>query len=369
MRTVILLAVVSVVALAQNAPAPNPGATVKSPEIQSDGSVTFRIYAPAAKEVALRGEWMTGNRPLPLVKSENGVWSVTTDPLRPDLYNYMFDVDGVVVADPKNGLVKTGLNIAASSLVDVPGPEAAFHALKPVPHGTVHIEWYMSKAIDGMRRMHVYTPPGYDTGTARYPVLYLLHGGGDTDVGWIEVGRANLILDNLLAEGKIKPMIVVMPNGHVVIDPALRSHNTEKFSNDLLGDVIPLVERKYRAAPGRDGRALAGLSMGGMQALEIGLENIDKFSHLGVFSAGVSNAADFQKRHAEVLADTAKLNRDLKLFWIAIGKSDFLYKNNQTLLSELDTCNVRHTYRESEGGHTWTNWRLYLSEFAPRLFR
>jgi enterochelin esterase family protein len=342
---------------------------VKSPEIQPDRRVTFRLYAPATRAVTLRGEWMTDNKPVALVKADDGVWSFTTEPLRPDLYNYRFNVDGLNVADPQNALVKTGRNVAASSLLDIPGPEAAFHALRPVPHGTVHIEWYMSKAVDSIRRMHVYTPPGYEAGAARYPVLYLLHGAGDDDVGWTEVGRANLILDNLLADGRTKPMIVVMPDGHAVNDPAMRAHNTEKFEADLIGDIIPLVERKYRAAPGRDNRALAGLSMGGMQTLEIGLRNVDKFAALGVFSAGVANAAAFQKRHADVLADPAKLNRHLKLFWIGIGKSDFLYKSNQTLLTELDTRNIRHVYRESEGGHVWYNWRLYLSEFAPQLFR
>jgi len=350
-------------------PPPTPNSTLKSPEVNPNKSVTFRIYAPEAKVVQMRGDWMTDPPVQKLTREDNGVWTVTAGPLRPDLYTYFFLVDGVQVLDPKNNLVKTGLSSSSESMVDIPGDESAFHALRPVPHGSLHVEWYMSKATDGMRRLHVYTPPGYDSGSSRYPVLYLLHGGGDTDAGWTEVGRANFILDNLLAEKKAKPMIIVMPDGHPIKDPAQRSRSLEVFSKDLIGDVLPLIEKKYRTAPGRENRALAGLSMGGMQTLEVGLSNVDKFSYLGVFSAGVRDPAEFEKAHGDVLSDAKKTNQDLRLFWVAIGKTDFLYKNNQTLLASLDAHNVRHVYRESDGGHVWWNWRIYLSEFAPQLFR
>jgi len=371
-----LILVCCAFAQAPNPPAPNPAANVRSPEIHPDGKITFRLYAPKVTEVSMRGEWMPGSDRAALVKDETGVWSVTLTPPKADLYSYSFQVDGVTIIDPRNPAVKLGATSSTTSLVEMPGEAAAFHAIQNVPHGTVHIHHYMSKATGTMRRVHVYTPPGYEgDAKAKYPVLYLLHGSGDTDAEWSYLGRAGIILDNLAVKGKVKPMLIVMPDGHPVksTDPSARNQNTARFSEDLLGDVIPLVEKTYRVSTSREHRALAGLSMGGMQTLSVGLANLDKFSHLGVFSAGAggreANASAFETAHAAVLGNAAKTNKQLRLFWIACGKADFLRPSVEALLGSLNQHGIKHTWRESEGGHTWTNWRVYLSEFAPLLFQ
>lgn len=324
----------------------------------------------------MRGEWMEGAGRLPLVKNEQGVWSLTVGPLPADLYSYSFQVDGLQVVDPRNPLVKMGATASNTSLVDIAGERVAFHAIRDVPHGTVHVHHYMSKPAGYMRRLHVYTPPGYEKNSQRHPVLYLLHGSGDTDAEWYYLGRAGIILDNLLAAGKSRPMLIVMTDGHPVKadnrDPASRAHNTARFSEDLLSEVIPLIERTYRVSASREQRALAGLSMGGMQTLAVGLSNLDKFSHLGVFSAGAGgrerDASAFEKTHAAVLSKPEETNKKLRLFWISCGKTDFLMPSVEALLASLNQHNIRHTWRLTEGGHTWTNWRFYLAEFLPLLF-
>jgi enterochelin esterase-like enzyme len=218
--------------------------------------------------------------------------------------------------------------------------------------------------------MHVYTPPGYATSSQRYPVLYLLHGAGDNDQSWLMAGRANFIFDNLIAAGKAKPMIVVMPAGHTRPGPT-GAQAPDAFARDLLGDVVPYVERNYRILPGREQRAIAGLSMGGQQTLNVGLTNLDKFSQLGVFSSGwfgQEGAATFAKNNAAVLADP-KINDRIRLFWFATGKDDFVLASTKAALALLDEHKIRHSFKETEGGHTWPNWRAYLNEFAPLLFR
>jgi len=316
---------------------------------------------------------MEGPGRLPLAKGDDGVWSLTVGPLPADLYSYSFQADGLQVLDPRNPLVKLGATSSNTSLVDIPGERAAFHAIRDVPHGTVHVHHYASKPAASMRRLHVYTPPGYEkNGQTKYPVLYLLHGSGDTDAEWYYLGRAGIILDNLLAAGKSRPMLIVMTDGHPVKDPAARPQNTARFSEDLLTEVIPLIERTYRVNTSRDQRALAGLSMGGMQTLTVGLANLDKFSYLGVFSAGAGgrerDASAFERTHAAVLAKPEDTNKKLRLFWIACGKTDFLLPSVEALLESLNKHNIRHTWRPTEGGHTWTNWRFYLAEFLPLLF-
>ena len=359
-------------------PAPTPNDTLVSPEVLSDNRITFRIYAPKATEVAVRGDWMETLQALingeKLAKDDKGVWSITVGPLKPDVYRYSFAVDGVKVVDPKNPRITEGL-ANADSIFEVAGKETEFEDIRPVPHGDVRIVWYQSSSLGTTRRMHIYTPPGYDDSGIRYPVLYLLHGGGDNDTGWYAIGRANVILDNLLAQGKAKPMVVVMPFGHAApldmkdIAGSL-ARNNAAFSDDLLKDIIPYVEKNLRVDTSRDGRAMAGLSMGGAETLYVGLSNLDMFSYLGVFSAGIfSGEQEFEKRHQQVL-ESPDTNQRLKLFWIACGTKDLLaYPGAKKLAGVLDRHGIKYELRESDGGHTWINWRDYLNEFVPKLFR
>jgi enterochelin esterase family protein len=342
--------------------------TLTSPAIGSDGRVTFQLYAPKATEVVLRSEGPAPFANQPLVKADSGVWRLAAQ-VPADLYIYWYDVDGVAVVDPRNNRPRINMT-TVRSLLEVPGAGSEFFAERPVPHGQVAAVYYQSKALGVPRRMHVYTPPGYATGNQRYPVLYLLHGAGDNDESWLMAGRANFILDNLIAAGKARPMIVVMPAGHT--PPAQGgAPSTDAFARDLLGDVVPYVEQHYRTLPGREQRAIAGLSMGGQQTLNVGLTNLDKFSHLGVFSSGwfgENGAATFARAHETVLSDP-RINDRIKLFWFATGKDDFVLPSTKAALAMLDQHKIRHSYKETEGGHTWPNWRAYLNEFVPLLFR
>jgi len=359
-------------------PAPTPNDTLVSPEVLSDNRITFRIYAPKATEVAVRGDWMETPAALmngeKLAKDDIGVWSITLGPLKPDVYRYSFLVDGVKVVDPKNSRITEGM-ANADSIFEVTGKETEFEDIRPGPHGDVRIVWYQSTSLGTIRRMHIYTPPGYDSRGIRYPVLYLLHGGGDNDTGWYTIGRANVILDNLLAQGKAKPMVVVMPFGHIVpfdmkdISGSL-ARNNAAFSDDLLKDIIPYVEKNLRVDTSRDGRAIAGLSMGGSETLYAGLSNLDMFSYLGVFSSGIFPFdQEFEKRHHQVL-ESPDTNTRLKLLWIACGTKDLLaYPGTKKLVDVLNRFGIKYELRESDGGHTWMNWRDYLNEFAPKLFR
>jgi len=369
------LAAMLVVAMGAPANAQAPGArprrvqdTLTSPSIGADGRVTFQLYAPKATEVLLRSEGPAPFANQPLTKGDSGVWRLTAQ-LPADLYIYWFDVDGVAVADPRNNRPRVNMS-TVRSLLEVPGATSEFFAERPVPHGQVAAIHYQSKALGVPRRMHVYTPPGYATSTQRYPVLYLLHGAGDNDQSWLMAGRANFILDNLIAAGKAKPMIVVMPAGHTP-PPASGAPSPDAFSRDLLGDVIPYVEQNYRVLPGREQHAIAGLSMGGQQTLNIGLPNLDRFSQLGVFSSGwfgPEGAATFAKNNEALLSDP-KVNDRIRLFWFATGKDDFVLPSTKAALALLDQHKIRYSYKETEGGHTWPNWRAYLNEFAPLLFR
>jgi enterochelin esterase-like enzyme len=343
--------------------------TLRSPVIGADGQVTFRLYAPKATEVTLRTEGPAPFAGKPLVKGDSGVWAYSA-PVPADLYIYWFDVDGVPVADPRNNRPRVNMT-TVRSLLEVPGAASEFFALKPVPHGEVAAVYYQSTALGVARRMQVYTPAGYATSGKRYPVLYLLHGAGDNDVAWLVAGRANFIVDNLIAAGKAKPMIVVMPAGHTPPAAGGAPAAPDAFARDFLGDVVPYVERNYRTLPGRENRAIAGLSMGGQQTLNIGLTNLDRFSQLGVFSSGwfgQDGAMNFERNNQALFADT-KLNDRIKLFWLATGKDDFVMPSTKAALALLDQHKIRYTFKETEGGHTWPNWRAYLNEFAPLLFR
>jgi enterochelin esterase-like enzyme len=354
---------------------PTPNDSLVSPENLPDRKVTFRIYAPKASEVTLRGDWMTASEPVKLEKDKQGVWAATIGPLVPDFYSYTFSVDGVKTIDPKNPTIKQGLS-SVDSMFFLPGKEADFQDNKKVPHGEVRKVWYPSSTLGAQRSMHVYTPPGYDNGKDRYPVLYLLHGSGDEDSGWSTIGRAGFIIDNLLSDKKAKPLIVVMPNGSMP-RPANRSEDAEaraalrkQFTNELLNDVIPVVEKNYRVLADSEHRALAGLSMGGAQTLGVVLSHPEKFAYVAVWSAGIRESADeFAKQHAAFLSDPARINKQIKLFSVCVGDKDFALAGSKNLSEALKKHGIKNELHVSGGGHTWINWRHYLNELAPRLFQ
>ena len=364
---------------------PTPNDTLRSTDVLPDHKVAFRIYAPKASEVTLTGDWQVPGGPVKLAKDDQGVWSVTVGPLAPDLYSYSFTVDGVRTLDPKNPSIKPGIS-SVDSLFFLAGPESEFEEQKPVPHGEIRQVWYASSTLGTERRMHIYTPPGYDRSRDRYPVFYLLHGAGDDDSGWSTVGRAGFILDNLLATKQAEPMIVVMPNGSLprpadlpMVAPgspppagfaAAMAAARARFTHELLDDVIPYVEKHYRALPGRGHRALAGLSMGGFQTQQVLTSHPDQFAYVGIWSAGIGpNADEFEKQNADFLGEAGKVNGWVKLLSISVGDQDFTYSGAKGLSNLLDRHGIKHEMRVSGGGHTWINWRHYLNDFAPRLFK
>ena len=352
-------------------------------EVRPDRTVLFRLAAPDAASVMLNGDFLEAppavqGAPPPsgsrnMTKDDDGVWTITVGPLHPAVYNYSFIVDGVRNIDPSNPMVKLG-DRSSESMFEVPGDKPAVYDIQQVPHGTVHINWYHSVSLGAPRSIYVYTPPGYEEGKAKLPVLYLLHGSGDTEAGWVEIGRANLILDNLLAAGTAKPMIVVMPYGRplpeVMLVPSAGrgpANADDLFGNDLLRDVIPYVEKLYRVSTKADDRALAGLSMGGGQALRTGLSHLDTFHYIGAFSAAARGNPE--EAFKDFFADPAAANRKLKLFYIACGKADGLFAGSQALNDALEKHQIKHRFAPSEEGHVWRNWRNYLADFAPQLFR
>jgi enterochelin esterase family protein len=351
---------------------------VVSPEVHADKKVTFRINAPKATEVTVRGDWMTGP-PEKLAKDERGVWSVTVGPLAPDFYSYAFAVDGVRTLDPQNATVKQGVG-SLDNMFFLPGPEADFQDNKPVPHGDVRKVWYQSSTLKEQRRMHVYTPPGYDATTDTYPVFYLLHGGGDEDSGWSTIGRAGFILDNLIAAKKAKPMVVVMPNGSLPrpatppggkLDPAEVAALQDRFTNELLKDVVPHVEKHFKVKAGPENRALAGLSMGGGQTTRVLTSHPDQFAYVAVWSAGLfgGDPAAFEKQNEAFFKDAGRVNKAVKLLEVTVGDKDFALAGSKALAGLFGKHGVKHELKITGGGHTWINWRQYLNDLAPKLFR
>jgi enterochelin esterase-like enzyme len=353
-------------------PAPPP-APVISPEVHADGSVTFRLRAPNAKEVQLDRE---GTDPLEMQKDDHAVWTVTTAPLAPDYYGYSFSIDGERSLDASNPSFVPNL-IFPGNYVHVPGPSSLPWEVNDVPRGEIHHHFYKSAVAGDDRDYYVYTPAGYDAKAKRtYPVLYLLHGFSDDASGWTAVGRANVILDNLIAQAKAKAMIVVTPLGYGTMEfphlgwsawshTDLRDINFKRFSEALLAEVMPQVESEYRVTKDRNARAIAGLSMGGSESLLTGLNNLDKFSWVGAFSSG-GIPEDFQKDFPTI---DAKANQQLHLLWIACGTEDRLITINRNLRAWLKTKDVKVTEIETHGMHTWMVWRRNLAEFAPLLFR
>jgi enterochelin esterase-like enzyme len=366
---------VAVVALAAfgQVPRREPGTTdtLKSPEVSADHHVTFRIFAPKASEVTLTGDWLGTTPPPKLGQDDHGVWSVTLGPFEPSIYIYSFNVDGVAIPDPINPRIKLRARTSAS-MVEVKDDSPAFWEARDVPHGKVEINWEKSAAINGeTRAIWIYTPPEYSRTNRRFPILYLLHGSNDTAAGWTMAGNANFILDNLLADKKAVPMIVVMPFGHATpfgerVPPGGVS-NDALFEQYLLKDVIPTVEAGYRVAPGRTNRAIAGLSMGGGQSLRIGLGHLDLFSAVASFSGAVPG--DFETLFATLLSDSKGTNEKLKTLWIGCGRQDSLFGRSQSLSELLTKHQVKHVFRAIEGVHNYTAWKKFLAEYAPLLFR
>jgi enterochelin esterase family protein len=351
--------------------AQQPAPRVVSPEVGPDRRVTFRLLAPNVRELVLTGEFLQGNRNLE--KNDAGVWSVTVGPIEPEIYHYNFIIDGVRTIDPGNPAVKTGSTASTiASILEVPGETPAFYDGTPVPHGDIRAHWYESKSLNRLRRLTVYTPPAYDRDLkARYPVLYLLHGANADESAWQRLGRVNLILDNLIASGRSKPFIVVMPLGYGVPPGASggQGQNTALFGRDLIEDVIPFVQARYRTSTDREARAIAGLSMGGGQALSIGLNQVDLFSHVAGFSAGFGPGADFPKTYASLTAHPEIANKKLRLLWIGCGKEDGALAASKSFSEFLTGNRITHTFRETSGAHTWMVWRRYLSEISPLLFQ
>jgi len=375
---------------AQSLPTPARTPVIVSPEVSADRHITFRLTAPEADTVRLIGGDIPGNGSgTALTKSGDGTWEVTVGPVDPGPYRYNFEVNGVPVCDPRSPSVSLA-NDNVWSLVYVPGSE--FMNAGKLPHGAVASINYYSTSLARTRRMHIYTPPGYEQGKGNYPVFYLLHGAGDSDDSWTSIGRAGFIMDNLIAQGKAKPMIVVMPAGHTP-RPATGAGtpriagmpgSSDEFVGDFVGDIEPYVEKHYRVINDRDHRAIAGLSMGGWQTLNIAIPHPHKFAHAGVFSSGLfgivprtganSSAGSpgshyaWEDQHLADL-DNADAKKGLKLFWFKTGVDDFLVATTTATVELFRRHGFHPVSSQSPGGHAWNNWRIYLSEFAPQLFQ
>jgi enterochelin esterase-like enzyme len=356
------------------------------PRINNDLSATFRVQADHAQKVQLLMEF--GQSTYDMVRGAEGWWEVTSKPLLPGFHYYAVSVDGFVSNDPGSRTFFAAKKEASG--LEVPGNDSEFFAIKDVPHGTVRIEWYRSHTTGETRRIFVYTPPGYDKSSSRYPVLYLQHGYGEDEAGWSDQGHENFILDNLIAAGRARPMIVVNENGLpgssfqpppppppgsapdlARLRSTVRYFMDERyasFDKVISTDLIPFVDANFRTIPDREHRALAGLSMGGAEALRIGLNHLDQFAYLGAFSPAIA-ITDTTKDYDGALANPAKLNQQLRLLWIGIGNEDFLFIPVKDSHEVLEKSGIKHIWVESSGSHVWTVWRNYLADFAPRLFK
>lgn len=367
-------------------------APVVSPEIHGNNTVTFRFKAPKAVRVQLTGDFLPVQKNakfeapgiVDLKEGQEGVWEYTTpEPLKPELYSYSFIVDGLRVNDPSNVYLIRDVSTLTNVFI-IGGDRADFYKVNPVPHGTVSRVWYDSPALGLERRMTVYTPAGYETGGKRYPVLYLLHGMGGDEEAWISLGRTAQILDNLIAQGKAKPMIVVMPNGNAsqeaapgessrgMVPPTMQLPKTMEGSYEqAFPEIVKFIDKNYRTIKSKSGRAIAGLSMGGFHSLHISKQYPDMFNYVGLFSAAIMPNKEASSPIYENMEGKLKVQFDKNpaLYWIAIGKTDFLYKANEEYRKLLDKKGYKYTYYESDEGHIWRNWRIYLTEFVPMLFR
>ena len=362
---------------------PPRGPFVISPRVHADKKVTFSYLAPSAKQVLLGGSQF-GAAQVPMTKDSVGIWSVTVGPVQPDIYPYSFVVDGVTVMDPANVDFFPNERFKAS-LVDIPGDTALIHSMKDVPHGIVTYEYYPS--VEGSTgSLVVYTPPGYDKATSKnYPVFYLISGTTDTEEVFFKVGRTNLILDNLIAEKKAVPMIIVMPYGNPMARIAEQTGKAKPadivsrdgedaikraklFETDLITNVIPYVEKNYRVIKNRDSRAIGGFSRGGGQTLRTAFGNMDKFSWICCYSAYLSTP-EMESSFKNVYANPESTNKELKLLWVSVGKEDFLYKSTVEFIDFLKSKNINHRTLITPGGHTWMNVKIYVAQTAQLLFQ
>jgi enterochelin esterase-like enzyme len=339
------------------------GPDIESPEVHNDRTVTFRLLAPQAEKVEINVRFAKKNQPMQ--KDPNGLWAITLGPAEPEIYEYIFIVDGLEVADPYNPWLKLWRG-TAKNLFEIRGDEPMFFQEQKVPHGTVHIHRYYSKSLGVTRGLYIYTPPGYETdGRTKYPTLYLLHGLGDIEDKWTDVGRAHIIADNLIAGKKALPLVIVMPYGHTPSTAGFKNFgNWEEFEKDLIDDVIPFVQERYRISTDKKDSAIAGLSMGGAQALTIGLSNLELFGWIGAFSSALVG-----RQYDQLLAEPVKINKELQLLWIGCGRDDTLFRVNRDFIEQLESRSIKHISRITDGAHEWSLWRRYLNEFVPLLFR
>jgi enterochelin esterase-like enzyme len=352
----------------------------KSPEILTDNRIIFRLYAPKANEVAVTGEWTAMKKNENMVKSDTGLWSITIGPIKPEYYGYKFIVDGVTILDPNNYQMRRDW-LGYESVLLMPGKETDLYLIKDVPAGTLSKVWYDSPFLGFRRRMYVYTPPGYETSSGKYPVLYLLHGGMNDEDTWTSMGKVNTIMDNLIAQGKAKPMIVVMPNGNPdqaavsfesysftpdpkLIGPEPLNMGYGYFESSLVKDIVPFLESNYRVLPNRENRAVIGYSMGGGQTYTLVLDNPDVFGYIGLFGPAVFLQGTDDKKMAALKAANPKL------VWIGCGVDDPLHVNvTNNLIPFLERYNINHYFLSTPGGHGWINWRIFFSECVPTLFK
>ncbi|MCD7977150.1 MAG: esterase [Tannerellaceae bacterium] len=371
------------------------GDNIISPEINPDKSVTFRLKAPKAVTVQITGDCVSTQKmdtpygvfdvpgAVDMVEKEGGIWEYTTGPLAPELYSYSFIVDGLKMMDPNNVYMIRDV-ASVTNVFIIEGGRADLYKVNDVPHGTVARRWYDSPTLSKTRRVTIYTPPGYETSGKSYPVLYLLHGMGGDEEAWIALGRTSQILDNLIAQGKAKPMIIVMTNGNVdqeaapgessegFYKPSMQLPRTMEGSMEKsFPDVIRFIDSNYRTVKKKSGRAIAGLSMGGFHSLHISKEYPDMFDYVGLFSAAIVPNENVQSPIYDNLDEKLRVqfSKKPKLYWIAMGKTDFLYQSCVDFRQKLDAGGYDYIYYETEEGHIWKNWRIYLSEFVPMLFK
>ncbi len=377
----ILLAAALVATLSVNAQQELKGGAKGAPVINKDNSVTFAIKAPEAKKVTLHLDYTTDTE---MQRGDNGVWTYTTKPLKPEMYRYNYVVDGVKVLDTENVYRIRDVATVMSMFIIDGEEEPCLYSVTNVPHGNVSQVWYDSPTLGTKRRMCVYTPAGYEDSHTRYPVLYLLHGSGGDETAWLEQGRTAQIADNLIAQGKAEPMIIVMPNGNVdenaapgdaetgLVNPTF-SHQKwmEGTFENSFNDIVNYVDNHYRTMKMKRRRAIAGLSMGGYHSLYISANNPGDYAYVGLFSAAINPKKGVESPIYNNLEEKLKtqFHQRVKLYWIGIGEDDFLYKDNAKFTRMLDKNRLRYTYEESSGGHEWRNWRKYLSQFMPLLFK
>jgi enterochelin esterase family protein len=366
-----------------------------SPEINDDNSVTFRLFAPEVTTVQITGDFLPtekmqtpyGEMDVPskaeLTKDEKGVWSFKSDTLTPELYGYSYIVDGLTIADPNNPFLIRDIGTVTNIFL-ISGGQADLYKINDIPHGTVAKRWYYSPGLNMNRRLTIYTPPGYEQSTEKYPVLYLLHGAGGDEDAWIELGRTSQIMDNLINQGKAKPMIIVMPNGNVIQDAApgegrdgfykpqfiLPKQMDGTYEANFM-DVVNFINNNYKVIADKEHRAIAGLSMGGYHSMHISRYYPNTFDYIGLFSAAFVPREGVTSEVYTNIEETLKAQKEngYKLYWISIGKTDFLYDANKDFRKKLDEIGMNYLYSESEGGHIWRNWRVYLSDFVPLLFK